>query len=239
MSNFELFLEMVKVRINTSNIAERRQFPKVHEHVAVRFLHFIIVFGGEPTENYELSCTSPASLRVIWMYNLYTEQWKKHTITVENLYPPATVQSCAVTIGEDIYFFGGRIYHEEPATNALWKLTITAKGCIAWSEVKFQDQKKTPSPRCLHSAWEYAGKLWTFGGEGRSPFAYLNEHGNFHGILNFRRIFNSFYNNQLLCYDPSRQVWADIKCSGSIPEPRARHATTITGDQVWLYGGNY
>ena len=96
-------------------------------------------------------------------------------------------------------------------------------------------QEKTPSPRSGHmySGWEYAGKLWTFGGTGPSPDGYLNEHGHFQDVFDNNNVFN----NQLLCFDPSRQEWTDINTSGTMPEPRITHAATITRGKVWLYGG--
>ena len=65
-----------------------------------------------------------------------------------------------------------------------------------------------------------------FGCSGISPEGYLNEHGDF----------QSHYNNQLLCFDPTGQEWTDTKTSGTIPKPRAKHATTILNGKVWLYG---
>ena len=137
--------------------------------------------------------------------------------------------SCAVTIGADVYLFGGWQRNKSCGTNSLWKLTITSTGYFNWSKILFDDQVKTPSPRYFHSGWEHLGKLWTCGGCGPSSAGYLVEHGQFNP--------NTGDNNQLLCFDPSRQDWTDVKSSGTIPEPRSLHSTTITGEKVWLYGG--
>ena len=126
------------------------KFPEMYGHAAASF-NFIIVFGGS---------SHPQSLRnVIWIYNLYTEQWSKQVLPDEQLSPPRTENSCAVTIEEEIYMFGGYDLVKHRHTNALWKLTITPAGLFIWSNISAKCQKKTPSPRERHSGWEYAGKL--------------------------------------------------------------------------------
>ena len=204
-------------------MAHKDEPPAMCGHVAARFTNYVFVFGGEDNRQ------RPLPLHEIWMYNLYTEYWRKHVISSPKLPPPMIRHPCAVTIGRDIYLFGGWKYNKSCSTNALWKLTITSTGCFNWSKIKFDDKTKTPSPRYYHSGWEHLGKLWTFGGVGKSPNGYLVEHGQFN--LNRRD------NNQLLCFDPSKQDWTDVKSSGTIPDARSVHSTTITGEKVWLYGG--
>lgn len=92
--------------------------------------------------------------------------------------------------------------------------------------------EESPSPRCRLSAWEYAGQLWTFGGFGKSPAGYLNNHGDF-------SLFYGRYgeNNQLLCFDPGTQKWVNPQCFGDVPFPRKDHAMALTQDSVCLFGG--
>ena len=209
-------------------MVKKLKIPAICSHVAVRLSNCIFVFGGDFRDEKK----GPLSLSTIWMYNLYTEQWKKHVIPDRNLAPPPSRNSCAVAVGSDIYMFGGFLFREQQSTNSLWKLTITTTGCFIRSQIRVKNQERTPSPRSSHSGWEYAGKVWTFGGYGPSPEGYLNEHGDFQHCQHLQG-----RNNQLLCFDPSRQEWTDIKTSGAIPEPQARHATTVTNDKVWLYSG--
>ena len=112
-------------------------------------------------------------------------------------------------------------------SNSLWKLTTQPKGCLAWNDVDMTIKSKTPSPRCVHTGWEHSGKLWVFGGSGPSPTGYLNDNGDH----------VNGYTNQLLCFDPSGEEWVNPKCSGAVPSPRSAHATTVTGNKVWLYDG--
>ena len=44
-------------------------------------------------------------------------------------------------------------------------------------------------------------------------------------------------NNQLLCYDPNTQKWTTPQCFGDVPSPRLGHASTISKNKVWLFGG--
>ena len=199
--------------------------PGVRSHVAVRLSNHIIVFAGKNEEHKSLSHF------VIWMYNVNTEHWRKHVIPGTKLVPPMTCKPSAVAIGSDIYMFGGCVYKDKATTNALWKLRRTSTQCFDWSKVIAENEEEAPSPRYLHSGWEYAEKLWTFGGVGAYPNGYLYEHGYF--VLQR----NMWYNNQLLCFDTSTQEWRDVKSSGTIPQPRSRHATCITNSIVWLYGG--
>ena len=78
-----------------------------------------------------------------------------------------------------------------------------------------------------HSGWEYEKCLWVFGGEGPVSSEYLNDHGDFSGI----------FTNQLLCYDPSTQMWTNPQCFGSVPSPRSHHCTDMIRDKVWLFAG--
>ena len=77
----------------------------------------------------------------------------------EQLSPPATINSCAVTIKNEIYMFGGSNIEKYNITNAFWKLTITQTEPFIWSNISAQSQDKTPSPRHNHSGWEYSVKM--------------------------------------------------------------------------------
>ena len=199
----------------------------MHDHVAVSFKHFIIVFGGKDTR----SGRGGLPHHEIWLYNLYTELWRIHVMPVGELAPPPTRKACAVVAGENIYMFGGN--NKTLYTNALWKLTITPGRYFVWDQIIIENQEKTPSPRGSHSAWGHAGKVWIFGGYGPVPNGYLNDHGDFisDGIGGFRM------NNQLFCFDPSDQEWKNIQSSGAVPGPRLGQAVTMTDDKVWLFGG--
>ena len=169
-------------------------------------------------------------LNVIWVYNLYTEQWKKLTIPQGSTLPAKRYRVCAVAIRSDVYMFGGYV-DTEGDSNALWKLAMEPQGSFVWSTIVMTDEK-TPSPRSGHTGWEYAEKLWTFGGWGKSPAGFLNDFGGFSFNLH-----NCYINNQLLCFGPSNEEWTNPQCYGMIPEPCDLHAATVRQEKVWLYGG--
>ena len=168
-------------------------------------------------------------LRLIWLYNPYTERWRKYKIPCGQIAPSSRRKSCAVAIGAEIYIFGGMVFELKDYTNELWKLTRTATGCFRWSVIEFQQDAKLPSPRTEHSGFEYAECLWVYGGcGGYSMAGYLNDHGD------IRRGFT----NQLLCYNPRTQTWTNPQCFGDVPSPRTDPGTAIMKDKAWIYGGH-
>ena len=205
---------------------------RIFGHVAVPLGEYILVFSGRighpNSVNYK-----PVSPNIIWIFNLYTEQWCKHMIPESKSCPPDTAYSCAVAIKEDVFVFGGYNFSLSTWSTELWKLSKSSKGSFTWSTViTYMYNIKVPSPRCSHSGWTYSGKLWIFAGFGPSLAGYLNDYGEFLQFLN-----DVGYNNQLLSFNPSSKEWATLQCSGSIPLPRASHASTTIWNKVWLYGG--
>ena len=197
-------------------------------HSAVHLDNYVIIIGGSG-EDY-----TPLSTNVIWMYNLHTEEWRNHVIpkhVIEERGEPGPFYGAvAVAIHGTIYTFGGINNCDFRERNALWTLSKTNLECFAWNSIRVQHAKESPSPRYGHTGWEYAERLWVFGGKGLSPEQYLNDNGDTAGYLVIR-------NNQLLCYDPSIQRWTNPQCFGAVPSPRSDHASTIFNDKVWLFGG--
>ena len=196
------------------------------DHMAVCVKNNILVFGGNNLHGQQFSC------HVIWMFNMFTEQWSKHVIPRSEPAPHHSKQACAVAISDDVYVFGGlnssyTRYSTFTRTNAVWTLTRTSETCYVWNKIPTMDNKKAPSPRGGHRGWQYAGNLWVFGGCGPSPVGYLNDNGEYYHQ----------WNNQLLSFDPSSRKWTNPKSSGAIPSPRANGAAIIVSHNVWFYGG--
>ena len=197
------------------------EYPGSYYHVAVRLNNYIVVIGGWDRNHQQVST------HVIWMYNVYTDQWSKYHIPGKKSAPPALSGACATAIDTDIYMFGGFSDELGRHTNEIWKLTRTPQGYFDWSKIIFQHDEKLLSPRKGHSGWEYDKCLWVFGGSGPVSPESLNDHGDFSGI----------FTNQLLCYDPSTQMWTNPECFGAVPTPRSDHSTDIIRDKVWLFAG--
>ena len=197
------------------------EHPSNFRHTAVRLHDSIIVVSDEKIDG-ELQ-------PVIWMHNLYTEQWKKCRLEGErNVLSNVVSGACGAAIKTDVYFFGGWT-SDGRKTNKLWKLASISQGCFQSHEIDFEKDVKLPSPRSLHTAWEHGEHLWIFGGVGPFSDEYLNNNGVAVG--------DWVMNNQLLCYDPSIQQWMNPQCLGDVPSPRLSHCTTIIGDNVFLFGG--
>ena len=210
---------------------------KMWGHAAVRLNHYIVVIGGKGEMRSVIKRETLINNEV-WMYNLYTEQWRMCDMLQGSKASPASIidGACIVAVVTEAYVFGGRNRVSSGqgvqgtiSVGDLWQMTITPEGCLNWGKIKTK-KPKAPSSRCFHTGWEYAGNLWIFGGMAKTeqlPAQYLNDHGDF----------VTGYNNQLLCFSPPNLEWTNPKQYGSVPSPRAGHSTTIIKDTVWLYGG--
>ena len=206
------------------------QLTLIQGHLAVRIKNCIVVIGG--WHGIGWTRFEPISKEVIWTYNLYTEQWRRHKIQNKNI-TYSSEGACAAAIGTDIYMFGGSMYDMITKTNDLWKLSMPQGyfKYFKWSKIDFQHDMKLPTPRKDHSGWEYAECLWVFGGYGMpSRFDNTNPLCD-HGVFSHR------VNNQLICFNPSTKMWTNPQCFGAVPSPRFSHKTAIIKDKVWLYGG--
>ena len=75
---------------------------KLYGHVAVNRCHYILVFSGRFPGRFPKDQVFML-LHVIWMYNLYTEEWRKHVIPQGLTVPGERLDACAVSIGSDVY----------------------------------------------------------------------------------------------------------------------------------------
>ena len=204
-------------------MAQKGKLPMLFKHVVARLQDSIVVFGGSQavySKEFNLDF-EPQSLRVIWVYGLYTDRWTNYVIPESEKAPPIGGIHCGrlgMTVKTDIYMFA------VPKNNAgtIWKLTRDRQCSFSWCEVPV---KKPPLYRYDMTGWQHAGKLWIFGGYGPLPTApYLEQ--------------NEGYNNQLLCFDPLCRVWTKwLKCHGTLPAPRAECCSAMIGNETWLYGG--
>ena len=187
--------------------------------MAVKLNDCIAVFGGILIKH----------RKVIWTYKLYIEKWRKYVAPDGSEVIPSTQSSCAAAIGKNIYVYSGSPCWE------IWKLSKTTNDCFVWTKVIVQDKGKGPSVRTRQLGWGYDEKLWIFGGKGLSPKDYLNENGDFK--MSTKGLYDSvdwFYNNQLLCFDPSSCEWSNPKCFGDVPTPREYCGPAKIRDRVWV-----
>ena len=198
-------------------------------HVAVRLKRHVVIIGGYHTpKDWELKQIY-FSTRTILAYDIINEHW--HTFDTDGVdYPHGIAHAAAALVGSYIYIHSGSCMRQSD-TNALWKLKVHGGG-FTWSLVHGKWQPNTPSPRWGHSAWEMYGMFWIFGGYGPVYDESLKDHGEFKEC-------NAFYvNNQLHCFDPSKQEWTNVKSYGALPSPRWIPASTQIGNTLYLYGGD-
>ena len=190
-------------------------------HVAIRWKDSIVLLNESEKEKH-----------IIWMYNLWTEQWRKYELPRGKCLPK-TYHHRGVEIASDIYMFGGFSY-----SDMLWKLARNTDDSFVWNTIEFKDCAKTPSLRTGHAVWEYKEKMWIFGGYGVSPAGYLNDHGDFaHVTRTLTNRTDYGYTNQLLFYDPLMQTWTNVPCSGDVPAPCTDISTAQITDKFYLHGG--
>ena len=191
--------------------------PSLQNHVAVRMDCRIVVFSSG-TRGFRCVIEN-------WTYNMWTEQWREFPETQGGQLGSAQ-DLRGVAIRSIIYMFGG-----DYSSCKLWKLTQSTNGSYDWINISVENSKM-PSPRCDHCGWEYGDKLWIFGGYGKSPVGFLNDHGDF-----FWQTGNFGLNNQLFVYAPSMQCWKNMECDGDVPSPRECASAAVVKDKAWLYGG--
>ena len=206
----------------------------LNNHVAVRMKDCIVVVS------------SSSNFHEIWKYNLWMERWQYCSITKPTQLP-STKGQYGVAIGSVIYLLSSGISSEgdlsrnrlRQCKSMLCKLTETGDNSFEWNTIDIENRTKMPSPRYGYCCWKHGNKMWIFGGEGESPADYLNDYGDFlaDGWDSWFLGWDSGWNNQLLCFNPSTQTWINLACSGDVPSPRSYAAAAVMQDKMWLYGG--
>ena len=117
-------------------------------HCAVSLDNFVIIIGGRC----RVKQAEPLSTHLIWIYNLYTEEWTNHVIPDTSCAPMPFHGAVAAAVNKTAYIFGGRSAAKNwNETNALWKLSRTKGGGFSWSFSNPQCKEKSPSPRAGHT----------------------------------------------------------------------------------------
>ena len=151
--------------------------PQITEHIVVRHKHYIVLLGGK--NGY------PEPDRVFFTYNLYTGEWRKCVFSKRTLIPYISSRGCGATIGEDIHISHfTKPYHR--VNDSIWRLTRSEDGCLTWNIIREKFENRRPSPRKYHTAWEYGGNFWIFGGKGPKPLGVnqLKDYGDFSDSCN-------------------------------------------------------
>lgn len=198
---------------------------------------FIIVWGGHRYDDSRNERFLSSTL--IWVFNAEIEKWK--SVECKDS-PPLLSGSCSVLLGDDIFIFGGckrAVYgaFADIHYNDLYRLNLKQ---LTWEKCPVKSGK-LPSPRDKLAGWSSASdnRLYFFGGFGPTfETLFLDSFGDFDEISNYNRRLG--WNNQLVYYDITTQLWHCPKysCSKEAPKPRAAHTITkINDNQCILFGG--
>ena len=162
------------------------RFLKDH-NVAVRLEDTILVFlDFDPKIEIENKTYGDQE---VWTYNLWTEQWKAHTIHPDTREEGIITRSkLGVAIAPDVYIFAAL-----RKINVLWKLTKRNNGSFASTTISLI-HKTQYSARIGHCDWVHENKLWIFGGYTQGRFS-----------------------NELFCCDPSVQTFSSVICLDQFP----------------------
>ena len=160
--------------------------------------------------------------------------------------PPGTSCACVVAIGRDIFMAGGYTCDTEKddafgdiRTDALWKLTRTTVGQFNWHRIIFHNTRAIPAPMTSHQGWEHEQKMWTFAGSCMHRPTVQQCVFNIYGECLKRELSDptQYVTNQLNCFDPIQQEWANIQSLGAIPSPRFGFGCTKIQKNVYVHGG--
>ncbi|GFS24429.1 kelch domain-containing protein 3 [Elysia marginata] len=125
----------------------------------------------------------------------------------------------ATAIGSTMYVFGGRcdvggdqFTNNEIYCNRIMSLDTSTN---TWTRLT-STTPNAPGGRRSHSAFEYKGLIYIFGG--------------YNGV-------REIHYNDLHCLDPVTLQWRKLKVQGSYPSPRRRQCACVVGSKVYLFGG--
>merc|ERR1712117_297637 len=116
-------------------------------------------------------------------------------------------------------------------------MTMYALDLDHWRWTKLTPQGTPPlKGTSFNSSWQYRGKIYYFGGQTGYKDAPIR------GQREPRYpeyVHVGWCTNQLVCYNIADNCWEWPSFQGALPLPRFGHATIISGDMVYLFGGRY
>ncbi|KAL7920843.1 hypothetical protein ACQKWADRAFT_297506 [Trichoderma austrokoningii] len=118
-------------------------------------------------------------------------------------------------LGSKIYIFGGQVEGFFMNDLSAFDLNQLQSPTNRWEIlIKAEASPKVPAARTNHSIVTFNDKMYLFGGT--NGFQWFND---------------------VWCYDPAVNKWAQLDCIGYIPAPREGHAAAIVDDVMYIFGG--
>ncbi|KAI5867587.1 hypothetical protein GGS23DRAFT_184620 [Durotheca rogersii] len=172
-----------------------------------------IVYGGD-TKIDETDVLD----ETLYLLNTSTRQWSRALPTGPR--PSGRYGHSLNIVGSKIYIFGGQVEGYFMNDLAAFDLNQLQMPNNRWeilsenSETNTALQGKVPPARTNHSMITFNDKMYLFGGT--NGFQWFND---------------------VWCYDPTVNQWAQLDCIGYIPVPREGHAAALVDDVMYVFGG--
>ncbi|QSZ32334.1 hypothetical protein DSL72_001908 [Monilinia vaccinii-corymbosi] len=182
-------------------------------HASLLVGNAFIVYGGDTKME-----DSDVLDETLYLLNTSTRQWSRAVPAGPR--PAGRYGHSLNILGSKIYVFGGQVegyFMNDLVAFDLNQLQIPTN---RWEMlIKNSDEGgpsvgQTPPARTNHSVVTFNEKLFLFGGT--NGFQWFND---------------------VWCYDPITNAWAQLDCIGYIPAPREGHAAAIVDDVMYIFGG--
>ncbi|POG61098.1 hypothetical protein GLOIN_2v1706619 [Rhizophagus irregularis DAOM 181602=DAOM 197198] len=160
------------------------------------------------------SSPSPSSSSTKSKQNNKTYPWSQKKLSSFNPFPRYNLSSSQYTINDKLYLFGG-ISHDK-TTNDVFTIEINTLNVLP-----VFSSGAIPKPRCLHTQVNVGANLFVFGGKLDNS--------------------NEKLDNDIYILDTDAKdmkfVWSKPSMSGSLPDGRYGHTSTLIGTTVYIFGG--
>ncbi|EHK44365.1 hypothetical protein TRIATDRAFT_293611 [Trichoderma atroviride IMI 206040] len=177
-------------------------------HASLLVGNAFIVYGGDTKID-----DNDILDETLYLLNTSTRHWSRALPAGSR--PSGRYGHSLVILGSKIYIFGGQVEGFFMNDLSAFDLNQLQSPANRWEIlIKAEASPKIPAARTNHSIVTFNDKMYLFGGT--NGFQWFND---------------------VWCYDPAVNKWAQLDCIGYIPAPREGHAAAIVDDVMYIFGG--